>query len=77
MTAKETAGRDGRGEDGRAGTREVELAVFVTQDKPGSKGYRVRDQDCSATRRLSSPPPCSPAWFRQKASAAAPGTSGR
>ena len=32
MTAKETAGRDGKGEDGRARTREVKLAVFFTQD---------------------------------------------
>jgi len=30
MTAKETAGRDGKGEDGRARTREVKLAVFFT-----------------------------------------------
>ena len=33
MTAKETAGREGKGEDGRARTREVKLAVFFTQDK--------------------------------------------
>ena len=33
VTAKETAGRDGKGEDGRARTREVKLAVFFTQDK--------------------------------------------
>ena len=30
MTAKETAGREGKGEDGRARTREVKLAVFFT-----------------------------------------------
>ena len=30
MTARETAGRPGKGEDGRAGTREVKLAVFFT-----------------------------------------------
>ena len=30
MTSKETAGRDGKGEDGRARTREVKLAVFFT-----------------------------------------------
>jgi hypothetical protein len=48
MTAKETAGREGKGEDGRARTREVKLAVFFTQDKPGADGYPVRDQDsCS------------------------------
>ena len=32
MTARETAGREGKGEDGRARTREVKLAVFFTQD---------------------------------------------
>ena len=30
VTAKEAAGRDGKGEDGRARTREVKLAVFFT-----------------------------------------------
>jgi hypothetical protein len=48
VTAKETAGRDGKGEDGRARTREVKLAVFFTQDKLDSKGYPVRDQDSSS-----------------------------
>ena len=38
MTAKETAGRDGKGEDGRARTREVKLAVFFTQDKLDDDG---------------------------------------
>jgi hypothetical protein len=44
MTSKETAGRDGKGEDGRARTREVKLAVFFTQDKLGKDGYPVRDR---------------------------------
>jgi hypothetical protein len=48
MTARETAGRDGKGEDGRARTREVKLAVFFTQDKPGDDGYPVRDRDSSS-----------------------------
>ena len=43
MTARETAGRDGRAEDGRARTREVKLAVFFTQDKLDARGYPVRD----------------------------------
>jgi hypothetical protein len=43
MTAKETAGREGKGEDGRARTREVKLAVFFTQDDVDEKGYPVRD----------------------------------
>jgi hypothetical protein len=52
MTAKETAGRDGKGEDGRARTREVKLAVFFTQDKVNEEGYPVRDRNsasCIAT----------------------------
>src|SRR5205814_381460 len=47
VTAKETAGRDGKGEDGRARTREVKLAVFFTQDKTDDKGYPVRDPGSS------------------------------
>jgi hypothetical protein len=48
MTAKETAGRPGKGEDGRARTREAKLAVFFTQDKVDDDGYPVRDRDsCS------------------------------
>ena len=43
VTSKETAGREGRGEDGRARTREVKLAVFFTQDDVDEKGYPVRD----------------------------------
>jgi hypothetical protein len=35
----------GKGEDGRAGTREVKLAVFFTQDKLDDDGYPVRDRD--------------------------------
>jgi hypothetical protein len=48
MTAKETAGRDGKGEDGRARTREVKLGVFFTQDEVDDEGYPVRDQDSSS-----------------------------
>ena len=48
MTSKETAGRDGKGEDGRARTREVKLAVFFTQDKLDEKGYPVRDRASSS-----------------------------
>jgi hypothetical protein len=48
MTAKETAGREGKGEDGRARTREVKLAVFFTQDDIDDDGYPVRDREsCS------------------------------
>ena len=48
VTAKETAGRDGKGQDGRARTREVKLGVFFTQDKLDKDGYPVRDQDSSS-----------------------------
>ena len=48
MTSKETAGRDGKGEDGRARTREVKLAVFFTQDKLDENGWPVRDRDSSS-----------------------------
>jgi hypothetical protein len=45
MTARETAGREGKGEEGRARTREVKPPVFFTQDDLGEKGYPVRDRD--------------------------------
>jgi hypothetical protein len=48
MTARETAGRQGKGEDGRARTREAKLAVFFTQDKVNDEGYPVRDRDSSS-----------------------------
>ena len=44
VTSRETAGRQGKGEDGRARTREVKLAVFFTQDKLDKDGYPVRDR---------------------------------
>jgi hypothetical protein len=44
MTSRETAGRQGKGEDGRARTREVKLAVFFTQDRLDKDGYPVRDR---------------------------------
>jgi hypothetical protein len=48
MTARETAGREGKGEDGRARTREIKLAVFFTQDDIDEDGYPVRDREsCS------------------------------
>ena len=48
VTARETAGRDGKAEDGRARTREVKLAVFFTQDKVDHEGYPARDPDSSS-----------------------------
>jgi hypothetical protein len=48
MTSRETTGRKGKGEDGRARTREVKLAVFFTQDRLDKDGYPVRDRDSSS-----------------------------
>jgi hypothetical protein len=44
MTSRETAGRKGKGEGGRARTREVKLAVFFTQDGLDGDGRPVRDR---------------------------------
>jgi hypothetical protein len=62
MTSRETAGRAGKGEDGRARTREVKLAVFFTQDKVDDEGYPVRDRSPPASSPPSSPPARSRAW---------------
>jgi hypothetical protein len=48
MTAKETAGREGKGEDGRARTREVKLAVFFTQHALDDDGCPARDRASSS-----------------------------
>jgi hypothetical protein len=40
VTAKETDGWNGKGDDGRARTRKVKLAVVFTQDKMDEDGYR-------------------------------------
>jgi hypothetical protein len=57
MTARETAGREGKGEDGRARTREVKLAVFFTQDKLDADGYPVRDRDSTSVIATFEPAP--------------------
>jgi hypothetical protein len=57
MTSRETAGRQGKGEDGRARTREVKLAVFFTQDKPGKDGYPVRDRASTSVIATFEPAP--------------------
>ncbi|MBV9857684.1 MAG: ISKra4 family transposase [Streptosporangiaceae bacterium] len=48
MTSRETAGRDGKGEDGRARTREVKLAVFFTQHTLDKDGHPLRDRASSS-----------------------------
>jgi hypothetical protein len=57
MTGRETAGRQGKGEDGRARTREVKLGVFFTQDKLDEDGYPVRDQASSSVIATFEPAP--------------------
>ena len=48
VTSKGTTGREGKGEDSRARTREVKMAVFFTQDKVDDEGYPVRDRASSS-----------------------------
>ena len=48
MRAAETEGRAGKGEDGKARTREVKLACAFTQTKVDEDGYPVRDPDSSS-----------------------------
>lgn len=48
MRSTETAGRAGKGEDGRAGTREVKLAACFTQTKTTSDGHPIRDPDSTS-----------------------------
>ena len=43
MVAAETEGRDGKGEDGKARTREVKMAVAFTQATVDDEGFPVRD----------------------------------
>ncbi len=45
MVAKETEGRSGKGEDGRAHTREVKLGCVFTQTTTDEEGRAVRDED--------------------------------
>jgi hypothetical protein len=48
MTAAETAGRPGKGEDGKARTREVKLACVFTQTRVDDEGHPVRDPGSSS-----------------------------
>ncbi len=43
MVAAETAGRAGKGDDGKARTREVKMAAVFSQTRLGNDGYPVRD----------------------------------
>ena len=48
MTAAETQGRPGKGEDGKARTREVKLACLFTQTTVDDDGRPIRDRDSSS-----------------------------
>jgi hypothetical protein len=48
MVAAETEGRPGKGDDGRAHTREVKLACLFTQATVDKDGYPVRDPGSSS-----------------------------
>jgi hypothetical protein len=48
MVAAETEGRDGKGEDGKAHTREVKMAVAFTQATVDEEGFPVRDPGSSS-----------------------------
>jgi hypothetical protein len=48
MVAAETAGRAGKGEDGKARTREVKMAAVFTQAAVGEQGHPVRDPGSSS-----------------------------
>jgi hypothetical protein len=48
MVAAETDGRDGKGEDGKAHTREVKMAVAFTQATVDEEGFPVRDPASSS-----------------------------
>ena len=48
MRTAETDGRDGKGEDGKARTREVKLCCAFTQTTVDEDGYPVRDPDSSS-----------------------------
>jgi hypothetical protein len=48
MVAAETEGRDGKGEDGKARTREVKMAVAFTQATLDEEGFPVRDPASSS-----------------------------
>ena len=48
MRAAETDGRTGKGEDGKARTREVKLCCAFTQTRVDEDGYPIRDPDSSS-----------------------------
>jgi hypothetical protein len=57
MTAAETEGRAGKGEDGRARTREAKMAAAFTQTRLDEDGYPVRDPESSSYLATFAPAP--------------------
>ena len=57
MTAAETEGRPGKGEDGRARTREVKMAAVFTQTSLDDDGHPVRDPDSTSYLATLAPAP--------------------
>jgi hypothetical protein len=57
MVAAETEGRAGKGEDGRARTREVKMAAVFTQTALDEHGYPVRDPGSSSYLATFAPAP--------------------
>jgi hypothetical protein len=57
MTAAETDGRAGKGQDGKARTREVKMAAVFTQATVDADGYPVRDPASSSYLATLAPAP--------------------
>ena len=57
MVAAETAGRDGKGDDGKARTREAKMAAVFTQTRLDDDGYPVRDPASSSYLATFAPAP--------------------
>jgi hypothetical protein len=57
MIAAETEGRPGKGEDGKARTREVKMAAAFTQTRLDDDGYPVRDPASSSCLAAFAPAP--------------------
>jgi len=57
MVAAQTEGRAGKGEDGRARTREVKMAAVFTQTRLDEDGYPVRDPGSSSYLATFAPAP--------------------
>ena len=77
VTAKETAGGTARAKTAAPGPARSSSPSFLPRTSSTTRDTRSATGTPPATLPPSSPPPCSPAWWRQKASAAVPATSAR